>query len=77
MIEPRKSVRRLMRPALLALLIAAPLMSGCARTASSETERAICRELLPLPTYEAADTGASKREGAAFGDRFRAVCGEG
>ena len=77
MTEPRTYARRLMRPAALLLLMGGLLTSGCARTASSETERAICRELLPLPTYEAADTEASKREGAAFGDRFRAICGEG
>jgi hypothetical protein len=59
----------------IALLTLGLLTSGCVTSGSSETEAAICRELRPIPTMEAADTERTKVEGADFGARFKAVCG--
>jgi hypothetical protein len=59
-------------------LLAVTLLSACAVTAPSattETERVICRELArDLPTYSAQDTDATLEAGARFLDVFKAVC---
>lgn len=66
------SKRRLMP---LGLLLAVILLSGCAVTASSETERTICRELArDLPTFSRNDTPETLEAGARFLDVFAAVC---
>lgn len=65
---------RTMRAATL-LSILAMSTTGCAVTAGSETERAICRELgASLPSWSSADTVQSRTEGAEFLDVFNAVC---
>lgn len=57
------------------MVITALLTSACATVESSETERAICRELRrELPTYSAKDTEQSKLEGERFFAVFDAVC---
>ena len=61
-------------------LLAAILSSGCAATggsATTETERALCRELArDLPSYSKADTAATLEAGARFLDVFAGVCAE-
>lgn len=66
------------RPTPLAALLAVILLSGCAATggsATTETERALCRELArDLPSYSKADTAATLEAGARFLDVFAALC---
>ncbi len=67
-----------MLPAAALMLMIAPVMSGCvgsAGSATTETERTICRELRrDLPTYSTRDTEATKEDGARFLEIFGAVC---
>lgn len=59
------------------LMVTMTLLSGCATTAGSETERTICRELRKaLPTYSTSDTKETLESGARFLDIFEAVCDE-
>lgn len=62
-----------------AALTAALLTTGCVTSGGSgttETERAMCRELQrDLPTYSARDTEATKEAGVGFLTTFRAICG--
>jgi hypothetical protein len=70
-----KSRKRLTLPALWAAM----MLTGCgglAVSATTETERAICRELArDLPTYSERDTPATLAAGARFVAVFEAVCG--
>ena len=67
-----------MRPVAALMLMLAPLMSGCVGStgsATTETERTICRELRrDLPTYSTRDTEATKEAGARFLELFREIC---
>jgi len=57
-------------------VITLPLLNGCQNLRSSETSRAICRELeRDLPTYSVKDTPQTLESGAKFIELFNAVCG--
>lgn len=57
------------------MVAALTLLSACAATGASETERAICRELRrDLPTYSTQDTPETLASAARFLDVFEAVC---
>lgn len=75
---PAISKMRPMPPAAGLLLTSALLISACVNStgsATSETERAICRELRrDLPTYSTGDTDATKEAGVRFLTAFNAVC---
>lgn len=68
------------RPTPRAALLAVILSSGCAATsgsATTETERALCRELArDLPSYSRADTPETLESGGRFLDVFAGVCAE-
>jgi hypothetical protein len=63
---------------LLAASLLVMLLTACASTGGSETERTICRELrADLPTYSRRDTPETLESGARFVGTFEAVCGAG
>jgi hypothetical protein len=73
--QTRYGTKRTQR-GLLMNLAAMTLLSGCANTNASATERTICRELArDLPSYSRSDTPDTLASGARFLDVFAAVCG--
>jgi hypothetical protein len=57
------------------LVTSIAMLSGCASTGVSETDRTICRELrMDLPSFSTRDTPETLAEAARFLDVFEAVC---